>query len=67
MSAVLLDEGGTAVATLQPKVIVQPGDAEITWNGVLPDGSWAAFEHTYRILITLGGQAWYRDVVPKRE
>lgn len=67
LSAVLLDEGGAALATLMEKRIVQPGDVVVEWNGVLPGGSWADFDRTYRILIQMGGQAWYRDVVPKRE
>lgn len=67
LSAVLLDEQGAALATLMEKRIVQPGDAEISWNGVLPNGQWADFDRTYRILIQMGDQAWYRDVVPKRE
>jgi len=67
VSALLLDEGGLALATLFEKQIVEPGDHEVVWDGRLPNGEWADFDRTYRILIQSGGQTWYKDVIPKRE
>ena len=67
LSAVLLDDQGAPVATLLAPTVVPVGDAEVSWNGVLPSGQWADFGHPYRILIQLGVQSWVRDVMPVRE
>ncbi len=67
LSAVLLDVDGHALATLFARRIVEPGEYQITWNGLLPNGMMADFDRVFRILIQAGGEAWYKDVMPKKE
>jgi hypothetical protein len=67
VSAVLLDADGKQILTLVEKRIVWSGSVEVAWDGYLANGMMAEFDHTFRILIQVAGQTWYKDVVPKRE
>jgi hypothetical protein len=67
LSAQLLDEDGNPIMTLIEKQTVEPGTVEVSWDGRLPNGMYAMFELTYRIMIQFGSQTLYRRVVPRKE
>ncbi len=67
VSAVLLDTGGNQLMTLVERRIVWGGSLDVEWDGYLPNGMMAEFDHVYRILIQSGAQTQYKDVTPKRE
>jgi len=67
VSAVLLDTDGKQLMTLLEKRVVWNGEVDIAWDGYLANGMMAEFDQTFRILIQVGDQTWYKDVVPKRE
>ena len=68
VSAVLQDEGGNVIATLMAPTVLQPGSHTIIWDGrrlANVEGSYVQFDMTYRILVQVGGEARYLNVIPR--
>jgi len=69
VSAVLQDEGGNVVTILMAPAVLQPGTHTVIWDGRrLPqvEDSWVQFDLVYRLLVQVGGEARYLNVIPRK-
>jgi hypothetical protein len=69
VSAVLQDEGGRVVAALMAPAILQPGTHTIVWDGRrFPnvEDSWVQFDLVYRVMVQVGGESRYLNVIPRQ-
>ncbi len=67
LSAVLLDANGAILMTLRERGPAEAGTVEVAWDGLLSSGLPAPYDARYRILIQLGDQTYYQDVIPRGE